>query len=72
MSDTLIVALISLVGTLIGTIGGIAISNNLVNYRITQLEKEVKEHNKYIERTYVLEGAVKELQHEVIELKKGV
>jgi len=42
-----------------------------MNYRIEQLEKKVEKHNSVVERTFVLEGQVKELQHEVIELKKG-
>lgn len=39
MSETIIVALISLVGTLGGTFGGILATSKLNNYRIEQLEK---------------------------------
>ena len=56
MSET-IVALISLAGTLVGTFGGILVSNRLTNYRIEQLEKRVEKHNNLIERTYELEKA---------------
>jgi hypothetical protein len=55
MSDGLIVALISLFGTLFGTFSGILVSNKLVNYRIEQLEKKVDKHNQVIERVYKLE-----------------
>lgn len=55
MSDAVIVALISLIGTLGGTFGGILVSNKLTNYRIQQLEKKVEEHNKVVARTYELE-----------------
>ena len=48
-------AAISLVGTLVGTLGGIALSSNLTNYRIEQLEKKVEKHNYLITRTYKLE-----------------
>ena len=48
-------AAISLVGTLVGTLGGIALSSNLTNYRIEQLEKKVEKHNNLITRTYKLE-----------------
>ena len=41
MSESVVVALISLVGTLGGTFGGILVSNKLTNYRIEQLEKKV-------------------------------
>lgn len=55
MSETVIVSLISLVGTLGGTLGGILVSNKLTNYRIEQLEKKVEKHNGVIERVYELE-----------------
>lgn len=55
MTETIIVALISLAGTLGGTFGGILVSNKLTNYRIEQLEKKVEKHNSVIERTYKLE-----------------
>lgn len=48
-------ALLSLVGTLAGTFGGIMTSNRLTGYRIEQLEKKVEKHNNLIDRTYKLE-----------------
>ena len=57
MTDTVMVALISLAGTLGGTFGGILASNKLTNYRIAQLEQKVEKHNKLVERTYGLEKA---------------
>lgn len=72
MADTIIVALISLVGTIFGSLSGIMIANKLTAYRLTELEKKVEKHNCVVERTFVLEGQVKELQHEVIDIKKGV
>lgn len=55
MSDAIIVAILSLIGTLAGTFGGILVSNKLTNYRIAQLEKKVEKHNTVIERVYNLE-----------------
>ncbi len=55
MSETIIVSLISLLGTLGGTLGGILVSNKLTTYRIEQLEKKVETHNKVIDRVYELE-----------------
>lgn len=40
---------------MVGTLGGIALSSNLTNYRIEQLEKKVEKHNNLITRTYKLE-----------------
>lgn len=72
MTGELFTALISLIGTLVGTLSGILASNKLMTYRIKKLEEKQDKHNSIIERTYVLEGQVKELQHEVIELKREV
>lgn len=55
MTDTIIVALLSLLGTLIGSVCGILTANKLTNYRIEQLEKKVEKHNCVIERVYNLE-----------------
>ena len=55
MDNTIVIALISFMGTLIGTFGGIITSNKLTIYRIEQLEKKVEKHNNVVERVYVLE-----------------
>jgi hypothetical protein len=55
MSDIVIVGLLSLVGTLGGTFGGILVSNKLTNYRLEQLEKKVDKHNSVIDRMYCAE-----------------
>ena len=55
MPSEVIVGLLSLVGTLVGSITAILISNKLTVYRIDQLEKKVGKHNNLIERTYKLE-----------------
>lgn len=55
MSETIIVPLLSLLGTILGTFGGILTASKLTNYRIEQLEKKVEKHNHVIERVYELE-----------------
>lgn len=55
MTEAIIVAVLSLLGTLGGTFGGILTANKLTNYRIEQLEQKVEKHNKVIERVYNLE-----------------
>ena len=65
MNETVLVAVLSLVGTLIGSFAGIIAANKLVNYRLQQLEQKVQAHNNLVERTYHLEGEV-ELVHEQI------
>ena len=68
MSDTIIVSLISLVGTF----GGVLTANSLSNYRIKKLEEKVDKHNSMIERMYRAEGNITELQHDVRDLKKDI
>ena len=69
MSSEVLVALLSLAGTLIGTLGGILAANKLVTYRIEQLEEKVNKHNQVIERTFRLEGQMVEVQHELQDIK---
>ena len=55
MSEAIIVSIISLIGTLGGSLGGILVANKLTNYRVEQLEKKVEKHNQVVERVYQLE-----------------
>lgn len=70
MEPTVIVALISFLGTVIGTFAGVLTGSKLTEYRIKQLESKVAKHNEVVERTFKLEGQVLELQHDVRDLKK--
>lgn len=70
MQPEIVVALLSLIGTLAGSLLGVLASNKLTNYRIEQLEKKVAAHNKVIERTYKLEGEMLEVQHDIRDLKQ--
>ena len=41
----------------------------LIAYRLEELEKKVNKHNNLVERMYIVEGHVTELQHDMTELK---
>ena len=69
MNDVVIVGLLSLLGTVIGTFGGIITSAKLTNYRIQQLEKKVEKHNNFAERIPVLEEKVKVEEHRISDLE---
>ena len=71
MDPTVIVALISFLGTVIGTFVGVLTGSKLTEYRIKQLESKVAKHNEVVERTFKLEGQVLELQHDVRDLKNA-
>lgn len=69
MSDAVIVALLGLIGTLAGSFLGVIASQKLTQYRLAALESKVDKHNKVIERTFRLEGAMTEVQHDIRDLK---
>jgi hypothetical protein len=65
MSTEVIVSLITLCGSALGTFAGIAVNTKLTNYRIEQLEKKQDKHNSVIERTYKLEERAAVLDEEI-------
>lgn len=64
---TIIVAFISLLGTLVGSISGVLVSNKLSNYRIEQLEKKLDKYVSNVdemkERLVVVEQSTKSAHH---------
>ena len=71
MEHDVLIALLSLAGTLTGTLGGILTSARLTNYRIEQLEKKVDRHNGSGERIPVLEDRVTAISHRMDCLEGG-
>ena len=57
--ETIIVAVISLVGTLCGSWAGVRQANKLACYRIEQLEQRVQKHNSLVERMVAVEASTK-------------
>lgn len=55
MTETIVVAVLSLIGTLVGSFLAHKKSTALLSYRLEQLEKKVDLHNQVIDRTYRLE-----------------
>ncbi len=72
MNETTMTALMSLVGTLLGTIGGITAGNKLTAFRLQRLEDKVNKHNCVIDRTYRLEGRMDAVERSVNDLKGEV
>lgn len=65
MTETILVAILSIVGTFVGTFGGIITSNKLTTFRIEQLEKKVEKHNNVVERVYILEKDKAVIEEEI-------
>lgn len=66
----IIVAAISLLGTLGGSLGGILVSSKMTNYRIQQLENKVAEHNNFARRMPVIEEQIKVINHRIDDLER--
>ena len=69
---TIIVALISLMGTLIGSLGGIVVSGKLTAYRLQQLENKVADHNHLAQLMHVIEEQIKVINHRIDSIESEV
>lgn len=65
---TVIVGVLSLFGTLLGSYGGM----KEIKYRIEQLEKKVDKHNNFAERVPILEEQMKVANHRIEDLEHEV
>lgn len=72
MSTEIVVAGLSLLGTLGGSIIGILTANQLTKYRIEQLENKVNKHNNLVERMIVVEQSTKSAHHRIDEIFEEV
>ena len=68
MEPEIVVAICSLVGTLIGSLAGIMTANKLSTYRSEQLEEKVKKHNNLVERMVAVEQSTKSAHHRIDEI----
>ncbi len=71
METEILVSLITLGGSALGTFAGIAVNSKLTNFRLEQLEKRVNKHNSVIERTGKLEERVGALDYRLKEIENG-
>lgn len=79
MSDAVIVAVLSLIGTMAGTYFANRRASALIAYRLEQLEEKVAKHNQVVERTFrledndaLLEEKIKVANHRIEDLEKKV
>ena len=62
MTEAIVVALITGILTLVGTVASNHSTHSKTIYRIDQLEKKVEKHNNLVERMYMAEGSIKVLE----------
>lgn len=71
--ETVIAAIISAIVTLIVCVVNSkteqAKTRALIEYKLDELQKRVEKHNGVIERTFVLEGEMRECMHDIKTLK---
>lgn len=65
MNSEIIVAILALVGTGLGSYSGF----KLTSYRVEQLEKKVDKHNNFAERIPVVEEQIKVINHRIEDLE---
>ena len=78
MQTEVVVALVGLAGSSLGSLAGVVASAKLTAYRLEQLEKKVDKHNTVIERTYkleetqaVMEEQIKIANHRIADLEEN-
>ncbi|MEG1263519.1 MAG: hypothetical protein RSE59_04765 [Clostridia bacterium] len=76
MSEAIMVALVTGLPTLIGTVISVVMSNRLTSYKIEELRKDfevlgqrVDKHNNLVERMAIAEQSTKSAHHRIDELK---
>lgn len=61
MSETVIIAIIALLGTIISGVISAVMANRVTVYRLDALTREVEKHNQVIDRTMKLEQKVEDM-----------
>lgn len=70
MNSGIIVAVISFLGTLLGTAGGIVASAKLTDYRLTQLEKKFENISSAVAKIPVIEERQKNADRRIVKLER--
>ncbi|MFR6064675.1 MAG: hypothetical protein ACLUH5_01310 [Eubacterium sp.] len=69
ISDNVLVALLSLLGTCAGAFGGIIASSKLTSFRLKKLEEKVDKHNSFAERIPVINEQIKVINHRIADIE---
>lgn len=70
ISPEIVIAGMSLLGTLVGTFGGIIVAGRLTSYRLERLENEVRELGSFARRMPVVEEQIKVINHRITDLEE--
>lgn len=72
MDNEIIVALVAMAGTLIGSFAGIITSSKLTSFRLEKLEQKVDKHNSFAERIPVVEEKIRSLYQRLDEMERMI
>lgn len=65
ITESVFAAIIAMIGTCIGSFGGIITSSKLTSFRLEKLEEKVDKHNNFAERMPVIEEQIKAMDHRI-------
>lgn len=64
MNESITVALIAFIGTVIGSVSGVVATAKLTAFRLERLERKVDLHNNAVERLAIVECRVQKLEEQ--------
>lgn len=70
MNSEVLTALLALIGTAVGSVGGVMASAKLTNFRLKRLEEKVRLHNNLVERMAHVEERSKSNTHRLDRLEE--
>lgn len=70
ITESIVIAIIAMLGTCAGSFGGIITASKLTNFRLEKLEAKVDKHNNFAERMPVVEEKLKVLNHRIEDLER--
>ena len=71
MNEAVIVAIISGAFTLIGVLISNSKKDGVIEERLNELTREVKEHNNFAKRVPIVENDIQNIKEDIKELKQG-
>lgn len=70
MPAEVLIALIGLGGSAIGSLIGMVANSKLIDFRLAAIERKLDEHNKLIDRMYTVENEIDIIKVRVSDLEK--
>ena len=63
MDSNLLIAVLSLIGTIFGTLVGAVSMNKIINYKLTLLENKIEKFENVVERIVLIECKLNEIDN---------